>query len=276
MTLTDTHTHLYLKEFDHDRDIVIENAMQLDVKRFFLPNIDSSSINDLLVLTNTYPENFFPMMGLHPCSVKENFEEELSLVEDWLSSASASSFAKATKDKKATLDKKSKFYAIGEIGIDLYWDKTFFKQQKAAFRKQIELAKKFKLPIVIHSRNSFDEIFNIIDDLNDDDLKGIFHCFSGTPEQAEKIIAYGGFKLGIGGVVTFKNAGLDKVVSQIDVKHIVLETDAPYLTPAPHRGKRNESAYLLHIAKKVADLHDISVEEIAEITTANSKAIFRT
>jgi len=264
MTLTDTHTHLYLKEFDHDRDRVIENAMQLGVKRFFLPNIDSSSIDDLLALTNAYPENCFPMMGLHPCSVKENFEEELALVEDWLSSASA----------KATADKKSKFYAIGEIGIDLHWDKTFFKQQEAAFRKQIELAKKLKLPIVIHSRNSFDEIFNIIDDLNDDDLKGIFHCFSGTPEQAEKIIAYGGFKLGIGGVVTFKNAGLDKIVSQIDVKHIVLETDAPYLAPAPHRGKRNESAYLLHIAQKVADLYNISVEEIAEITTDNSKAIY--
>ena len=254
MTLTDTHTHLYLKEFDHDRNRVIENAMQLGVTRFFLPNIDSSSIDDLLTLTNTYPENCFPMMGLHPCSVKENFEEELAFVEDWLS--------------------KSKFYAIGEIGIDLHWDKTFFKQQEAAFRKQIGLAKKFKLPIVIHSRNSFDEIFNIIDDVNDDDLKGIFHCFSGTLEQAEKIIAYGGFRLGIGGVVTFKNAGLDKVVSQIDVKHIVLETDAPYLAPAPHRGKRNESAYLLHTAQKVADLYNISVDEIAEITTCNSKAIY--
>ena len=228
--------------------------MQLGVTRFFLPNIDSSSIDDLLTLTNTYPENCFPMMGLHPCSVKENFEEELAFVEDWLS--------------------KSKFYAIGEIGIDLHWDKTFYEQQEAAFRKQIELAKILKLPIVIHSRNSFDEIFNIIDDLNDDDLKGIFHCFSGTSEQAEKIIAYGGFKLGIGGVVTFKNAGLDKVVSQIDVKHIVLETDAPYLAPAPHRGKRNESAYLLHTAQKVADLYNISVDEIAEITTCNSKAIY--
>jgi len=252
--LTDTHTHLYLEEFDHDRDRVIENAIQLGVKRFFLPNIDSSSIDALLTLTRAYPENCFPMIGLHPCSVKENFEEELALVEDWLS--------------------KEKFYAIGEIGIDLHWDKTFFEQQKAAFRKQIELAKKLRLPIVIHSRNSFDEIFNIIDDLNDDNLKGIFHCFSGTLEQAEKIISYGGFKLGIGGVVTFKNAGLDKVVSQIDVKHIVLETDAPYLTPAPHRGKRNESAYLLHIAQKTADIYNIPVEKLAEITTDNSQSIY--
>ncbi len=252
--LTDTHAHLYLDDFDNDRDRVIENAIQLGITQFFLPNIDSSSIDALLALSNAYPENCFPMMGLHPCSVKENFEEELTLVEEWLS--------------------KEKFYAIGETGIDLYWDKTFFSHQEIVFRKQIELAKKFKLPIVIHSRNSFDEIDKIIDELNDDNLKGIFHCFSGTIEQAEKIIAYGGFKLGIGGVVTFKNAGLDKVINQIDLKHIVLETDSPYLAPVPHRGKRNESGYLLLIAQKVAAIYNIPVEKLAEITTGNAKAIF--
>jgi len=254
MVLTDTHTHLYLKEFDKDRDQVIESAILAGVKRFFLPNIDSSSIDDLLDLTKAYPENCFPMIGLHPCSVIKDFEEELRIVRDYLS--------------------KSKFYAIGEIGIDLHWDKTFIAQQEIAFRKQIELAKYYDLPIVIHSRNSIEEILGILDEMNNDHLTGIFHCFSGTIEQAERILAYGGFKLGIGGVVTFKNAGLDSVVRQIDLRHIVLETDAPYLSPVPYRGKRNESAYILDIARKVADLHNISVEELAEITTENSKAVF--
>ncbi|MFH1320630.1 MAG: TatD family hydrolase [Bacteroidota bacterium] len=255
MFLTDSHTHLYLETFDDDRDQVIEKAINTGIQRFFLPNIESSTIDSMLDLVNTYPDNCFPMIGLHPCSVNENFEGELKIVEQLLL--------------------KRKFYAIGEIGIDLYWDKTFFEQQKIAFRRQIELAKKNNLPIVVHSRNSFNEIFNIIDELNDETLTGIFHCFSGTVEQAKKVINYGGFKLGIGGVLTFKNSGLDKVVEQIDLQHIVLETDSPYLAPVPHRGKRNEPAYILQIAQKVANLHNISLEKVAEITTQNSRMVFK-
>jgi len=253
--LTDTHAHLYLEDFKDDIDVVIERAKTNNITRFFLPNIDSSTIADLLRLTEKHSENIFPMMGLHPCSVTQNFEEELRIVEDWHS--------------------KQKFYAVGEIGIDLHWDKTFIEEQKTAFRKQIELAKKLQLPIVIHVRNSFEEVFEIVDELNDEILSGIFHCFTGNLEQAQKIINYGGFKLGVGGIVTFKNAGIDNIVKQIDLKHIVLETDSPYLAPVPYRGKRNESSYLIEIAKKVAQLHGVSLEKVAEITTANSKEIYR-
>lgn len=194
------------------------------------------------------------MIGIHPCSVNDNWEEEL--------------------EEYKQLLKKEKFYAIGEIGIDLYWDKTTQSIQEEAFEAQILLAKELRLPIVIHARDSFEEIFAIVDKHNDENLTGIFHCFTGALEQANKIINYGGFKLGIGGVVTFKNAGVDKVVKQISLDHIVLETDSPYLAPHPHRGKRNESSYLRLIADKISDLHEISVEKVAEITTKNSIEVF--
>lgn len=254
MTLTDTHTHLYTHHFNDDIESVISNCIHKGIARLFLPNIDSSSIDGMMRLCKKHPNNCFPMMGLHPTSVKENYQEELVLVEDWLT--------------------KEKFCAIGEIGIDLHWDKSFLKEQEAAFRQQIVLAKKHDLPIVIHCRESFDEIFNVLDGLNNDKMRGIFHCFTGTLDQAKHIINYGGFKLGIGGVVTFKNSGLDKVVEQLDIKDIVLETDSPYLAPVPFRGKRNESTYLYNIAEKVADIYQISIEEVAEITTKNSKEIF--
>jgi TatD DNase family protein len=254
MILTDTHTHLYSEKFKEDIDVVIQNSIDKGITRLFLPNIDSASIEGMLKLGTDYPDNCFPMMGLHPTSVGENYLEELATMKEWLN--------------------QQDFCAIGEIGIDLYWDKTFLVQQQDAFRTQINWAKERNLPFVIHCRDAFDEIFEILDELNDEKMRGIFHCFTGTVEQANHVINYGGFKIGIGGVVTFKNSGLDKVVEQIELKHLVLETDAPYLAPTPHRGKRNESSYLLGIAEKVADIYNLSIEEVAAITTANSKEIF--
>ncbi|MDG2331256.1 MAG: TatD family hydrolase [Flavobacteriales bacterium] len=254
MNLTDTHSHLYAKEFKDDLDESIQRCLDDGVERIFLPNIDLESIEPMLALEEAYPSNCFAMMGLHPCSVKENFEKDLSLIKDWLT--------------------KRDFAAIGEIGIDLYWDSSLLKQQQTAFIKQIEWAKELKKPIIIHTRNSFNEIFEILDDLNDDHLSGIFHCFSGNLEQATRAIDYGNFWLGIGGVLTFKNAGLDHVVKDIDLSRLVLETDSPYLAPTPYRGKRNESSYLKLIATKLAEVKNVSLEEIAQITTANSKKIF--
>lgn len=254
MILTDTHTHLYSEQFKDNIDEVVQKAIKFGISRFFLPNIDSGYTNALLALAKKYPDNMFPMMGLHPCSVKADYQQELEHVEKMLSA--------------------HQVVAIGEIGIDLYWDKTFFKEQQAAFRYQIRLAKANNLPFVIHCRDAFDEIFEILDEENDENMRGIFHCFTGNLEQAQKIINYGGFKLGIGGVVTFKNAGLDKVVEQLDLAHLVLETDAPYLAPVPYRGKRNESAYLIEIATKIASLKQVSLEEVASITTKNSIEVF--
>lgn len=254
MILTDTHTHLYSEQFKDDIDEVVQKAIDLGISRFFLPNIDSGYTNALLALAKKYPDNMFRMMGLHPCSVKADYQQELEHVEKMLSA--------------------HQVVAIGEIGIDLYWDKTFLKEQQAAFRYQIRLAKANNLPFVIHCRDAFDEIFEILDEENDENMRGIFHCFTGNLEQAQKIINYGGFKLGIGGVVTFKNAGLDKVVEQLDLAHLVLETDAPYLAPVPYRGKRNESAYLTEIATKIASLKQVSLEEVASITTKNSIEVF--
>lgn len=254
MILTDTHTHLYSEQFKDDIDEVVQKAIKLGISRFFLPNIDSGYTNALLALAKKYPDNMFRMMGLHPCSVKADYQQELEHVEKMLSA--------------------HQVVAIGEIGIDLYWDKTFFKEQQAAFRYQIRLAKANNLPFVIHCRDAFDEIFEILDEENDENMRGIFHCFTGNLEQAQKIINYGGFKLGIGGVVTFKNAGLDKVVEQLDLAHLVLETDAPYLAPVPYRGKRNESTYLIEIATKIASLKQVSLEEVASITTKNSIEVF--
>lgn len=255
MLLTDTHTHLYLEQFSEDIEEVIERALDYKVQRFFFPNIDRGTTAQLLKLCKKFPDHCFPMMGLHPCSVKEDYEDELSHVYEEL--------------------KTGKYCAVGEIGIDLYWDKTFTKEQEIAFRKQIEWAKEFALPIVIHARESFQEIFSVMDDMNDDRLTGIFHCFTGTYEDAKKILGYGGFKLGIGGVVTFKNSGLDKVVAQLNPKDLVLETDSPYLAPTPYRGKRNESSYVVRVAEKLADIFELSLEEIAEITTQNSKDVFK-
>lgn len=253
MTFTDTHTHLYAEEFDADRAALIQKAMQLGVSRFYLPNIDSVSIPSMLKLEDQFPGTCLAMMGLHPCHVKETVKEELAIVKHWL-------------------DKRS-FVAIGEIGIDLYWDKTFFAQQQQAFRQQITWALEFGYPIVIHCREAFNEITAILDEF-ETLPKGIFHCFSGNLEQAHKILSYGGFKLGIGGGLTFKNAGLDKVVEQLPLSDLVLETDAPYLAPVPFRGKRNEPAYLLEVAKKLAELKQCPVTEVAAITSANADRIF--
>jgi TatD DNase family protein len=253
MIFTDTHTHLYSEEFDFDRNEMMQKAISKGVTRFFVPAIDSTCTNAMYELEKNYPENVFLMMGLHPCCVKEHYLDELNHIETELS--------------------KRKFIAIGEIGIDLYWDKTTLEIQKIAFKYQIQLAKKYKLPIVIHCRESFDEIFEVLESEKSDDLFGIFHCFTGNFEQAQQAISYN-MKLGIGGVVTFKNGKIDQFLHQIDIKHIVLETDSPYLAPVPYRGKRNESSYVTLVAEKLATIYGVSVEEIAKITTQNSKAIF--
>ena len=254
MILTDTHAHLYLGAFNNDRDLAVNRAFDSGIRYLLLPNINSKSIGAMLDLCEKYPENIFPMMGLHPTDVKENYREELAVVETWLY--------------------KRKFYAVGEIGIDLHWDKTFFEAQKIALKAQIALAKMHQLPIVLHSRNSFDEIFEVIAGEIDGILTGVFHCFNGNPAQAEKIIGWG-FKLGIGGVLTFQNSGLDKVVANIPIENIILETDSPYLTPNPHRGKRNESSYLTLVAKKLAEIKHLDVTEIAAITTKNAIDLFQ-
>jgi TatD DNase family protein len=254
MTFIDTHTHLFLSDFDLDRARVIERAVSAGIKKMFLPNIDSSSINALLSLEKQFPKNCFAMMGLHPCSVNEKYKEQLAIVEEWLS--------------------KRKFSAIGEIGMDFYWDKSFITEQKDAFAVQINWAKERNLPVVIHQRECFDEVFEIVESKSDSSLRGIFHCFTGTQEQAEKIISLGGFKLGIGGVVTYKKSKLPETLKHIDLKHIVLETDSPYLSPMPYRGKRNESAYLIFVAQKIAEIKGISVQEVADITTKNAEEIF--
>lgn len=251
--IIDTHTHLYADEFNADRSALIQKAIANGVSKFYLPNIDSTSIDAMHDLESAYPENCFAMMGLHPCSVKETVSAELELVKKWLDTR--------------------KYVAVGEIGIDLYWDKTFLKEQQHAFSTQIQWALDFDYPIVIHCRESFDEIYSILQSFSKLP-KAIFHCFSGNTEQANKILALGNFKLGIGGVVTFKNSGLDKVVEQIDLEHLVLETDAPYLAPVPFRGKRNEPSYILEVARKVAQIKNISVDEVGEITANNAAFIF--
>lgn len=258
--LIDTHAHLYAEEFDNDRETMITRAFERGVTKLFLPNIDASSIPGMLDLAGKYPGKCFPMMGLHPCYVTENYQAELDMVESWL--------------KKMSEPDSVRFYAVGEIGIDLYWDKTFFAEQQDAFRRQIGLAKEYGLPIVIHTRSSFDECYTIVKELNDNSLTGIFHCFSGNEEEALKVIELGGFKLGIGGVLTFKNSGLDKVVAGIDLKHLVLETDAPYLAPVPHRGKRNESAYISIVAEKLASIKGITPAEVAKVTSENAMEVF--
>ena len=253
MILTDTHTHLYSEEFDSDRDEMIQRAIDAGVSRFFVPSIDSSYTQKMYDLETQFPENIFLMMGLHPCYVKENYLEELAHVETELA--------------------KRKFYAIGEIGVDLYWDKTTLKIQQEAFQRQIQLAKKYKLAINIHCREAFDEVFEVLESEKATDLFGIFHCFAGDFGQAKRAIDLN-MKLGIGGVATFKNGKIDQFLHEIVLEHIVLETDSPYLAPVPFRGKRNESSYTKLIAEKLAIIYQQPIEEIARITTENAKAIF--
>jgi TatD DNase family protein len=251
--ITDTHTHLYSEQFDEDRTQMMERAFEAGVSRFFIPAIDSSHTKSMLKLEGNYPNNVFLMMGLHPTSVKENYLEELAHV-------------------RKLIDTRN-FYAIGEIGIDLYWDKNFLKLQQKAFRTQVQWAKEKKLPIAIHCRDAFDEIFEILETEKGPDLYGIFHCFTGTLEQAKTAISYN-MKLGIGGVATFKKGGIDQFLNEIDLQHIVLETDAPYLAPVPFRGKRNESAYITKVIDKLTDIYNLPFKEIAKITTQNSIQIF--
>lgn len=253
MIITDTHTHLYSEAFSEDRDDMMSRAIKQGVTRFFIPAIDSSYTTAMLQLEKDYPEHVFLMTGLHPTSVKANYKDELKHVEDLLA--------------------KRDFYAIGEIGIDLYWDTSTLEIQKKAFKHQIQLAKKHKLPIVIHCREAFNEIFEVLEEEKSEDLFGIFHCFTGTLEQAHQALSYN-MKLGIGGVVTFKNGKIDQFLNQIDLKHIVLETDSPYLAPVPYRGKRNESVYIIEVLEKLSLIYDTPKEVIAKITTENSKAIF--
>lgn len=254
--LIDTHTHLYSDQFENDRREVIASAIDAGVEKLFLPNIDSSSIRGMEELVHSFPLNCYPMYGLHPGNVGETYKNELQLI-------------------KQALDSSTNAIAIGEIGMDLYWDKTFIEEQKIAFREQIEWAKTMELPIVIHCREAFTEIFEILDELNSPELTGVFHCFTGDYEQAKHILGYGGFKMGIGGVVTYKNSDLPDVLQKIDLNDIILETDSPYLPPVPHRGKRNESAYIRYVAEKVADVYQKPIEEIERITTKNAIELFR-
>lgn len=251
--LIDTHSHIYSEEFIHDRDEALQRAYDSGIKKIILPNIDSGSIKHMLDLSDAYPHLCYPLIGLHPTSVEEDYKEELEAIEYWLD--------------------KRKFYGIGEIGIDLYWDKKYENEQKDAFRRQIRMAKKHKLPIVIHIRNSFDETYEIVKEEQDGTLKGVFHCFTGTIEEARKIVDLG-FYLGVGGVLTFKNSNLNDVIRSVKVENILLETDAPYLAPVPKRGKRNESSYLVFVAQKVAEIFNISMTQVAEITSSNARALF--
>ncbi|MGB1517869.1 MAG: TatD family hydrolase [Crocinitomicaceae bacterium] len=254
MMFIDTHTHLFVEQFNEDREEVVQRAMDTGVEVMLLPNIDLESIPQMNELAAKYPNNCFPMMGLHPGSVDQNWKQILQTIEKELF--------------------ENTYIAVGEIGIDLYWSREFEEAQKEVFRQQVLWAKELGKPIVIHAREAFDEIFEIIDELNDESLTGIFHCFTGTLEQANHVINYGGFKMGLGGVLTYKKSGLDKVIENVDLKHLVLETDSPYLPPTPYRGKRNESSYLLHIAEKLADVQSITLKQVAEVTTQNAKEIF--
>lgn len=251
---TDTHAHIYLDDFDADREDMLNRAYEQGVKKIYMPNIDHTSIDRMLELEEQSKGSCFSMMGLHPCSVKKDFEKELYIVEDWLA--------------------KRKFKAIGEMGTDLYWDKTFWNEQLEAFRIQVDWAKKYSLPIVIHCRESLDQTIELVEQHSDGKLTGVFHCFTGTVEQAERIIK-AGFYLGIGGVSTFKKGGMDVVIPDVDINHIVLETDSPYLAPVPHRGKRNEPAYIPLVAARIAELKKVSLEEVQKITTQNAAKLFQ-
>jgi len=253
MQLTDSHAHVYSEQFKDDRDAMLERALEAGVNTIVMPNIDHTSIDVMLETEARHPEQCIAMMGLHPCSVGKHAERELYQVEDWLN--------------------RRKFAAVGECGIDLFWDKTFFPQQQEALRVQIDLAKKHNLPLVLHTREAFKESADLIEAAQDGSLRGVFHCFSGTKEEADRVIKLG-FYLGIGGVATFKNGGLDKVLPGIELKHLLLETDCPYLAPVPYRGKRNEPAYLPLINRRVAELLGTDEEAVAEATVQNAKTLF--
>lgn len=255
MNWIDTHAHLYGEEFSADRTVTVERALAAGVSRLYLPNIDSTSIEGMLALEAQFPDNCFAMMGVHPCYINENVEQELSVVREWLA--------------------KRPFKAIGEIGLDFYWDTTYREQQYHAFRSQLELAREYNLPVAIHSRESTRECIDEVKALQDGRLSGVFHCFSGTLEEAKEIIDLG-FYLGIGGVVTFKKSGLDKILEDIDLQYVVLETDAPYLAPVPYRGKRNESAYIPLIGEKIADVKNLKIADVAAMTTNNALKLFKT
>jgi len=250
----DTHTHIYAKQFDDDRTEMIERAIAEGVESFFMPNIDHESIASMYKLEQQYPDRCFAMMGLHPCSVAENVEEDLALI-------------------KEHFDQR-KFVAVGEIGIDLYWEKKFYDQQVYAFKEQIKWAVSADIPIVIHCRDATPEVLSILRECADEKLRGIFHCFGGSVSEAKEIIDLG-FLLGIGGVLTFKKSGLDNTLKEIDLEHIVLETDSPYLAPTPYRGKRNESSYLKLVAEKLSDVKEVPLSQIADITTENARKIFQ-
>jgi TatD DNase family protein len=252
--LIDTHSHIYLKDFDTDREAMLTRAENEGIAMILMPAIDKETHTSVLDLEANFPGKCIAMMGLHPCSVKANFEEELKIVRDYF--------------------KQRRFIAVGETGLDFYWDLTFSKEQYASFNQQVELALEHDIPVVIHSRNSTDECINVISDHQKGNLKGVFHCFSGNTEQAKKIIDLG-FYMGIGGVVTFKNSGLDKVMAEVDLNNIVLETDAPYLAPVPFRGKRNECSYLKFVVEKLSEIKNISKEEVEIITTKNAKELFK-
>jgi TatD DNase family protein len=253
MQLIDTHTHLYLPEFDADRDEVVSRAIGSGITKMLLPNIDLGSVEQMLSSVARYPGICFPMIGLHPTSVKEDYISQFDEIEKLLP--------------------RHKFIAIGEIGIDLYWDKTFREEQLVAFRRQIELALANDLPVVVHSRDAFPEVFSVLEEFKGKSLKGVLHAFSGNEEDAKRALDLG-FMLGIGGIVTFKNSGLDKTIKETGPGNIILETDSPYLTPAPFRGKRNESSYICIINKKLADIFEMSEEEMAEISYSNSVGLF--
>ena len=252
----DTHTHLYVDAFDEDRQETVQRAIDSGVELMLLPNIDVTTIDSMHALVKQFPNNCRAMMGLHPGNVKEDWESQLSLMKDHLFNS-------------------DQYVAVGEIGMDLYWDKTFKEEQKKAFAIQVEWAKELKLPIVIHARDAFQEIYEVLDDVNDDNLRGIFHCFTGTEEDVKRIDGFGNFMLGIGGVLTFKNSKLDEVIKNVSLDKIILETDSPYLPPVPYRGKRNESSYLLHVAEKLADVYNMKLSEIEQVTTQNAQNIFQ-
>jgi TatD DNase family protein len=251
----DTHTHLFSDQFDEDIDAVVERSIAAGVEKFFLPNINRDSFQSMMNLVNKYPDHMYPMMGLHPCDVKDNFEEEIEFVYE--------------------MHKQMKFYGVGEMGIDLHWDLDFVEQQKEAFKLQVSLAKELQLPVIIHARKAIDLVCDLLDELHDENLRGIFHCFDGTKEQAQRALGFQGFLLGIGGVLTFKNSKLDKVIEDIDLDNLVLETDSPYLAPSPFRGKRNESSYIPNIADKLAEVKDVSIKDVERITTENALNLFQ-
>jgi len=254
MILFDTHTHIYSQEFDDDRNEALKRSFDSGITQLLLPNIDLESIESMHQLCDEFPDNCFPMMGLHPTSVKEDYKDVLHTI-------------------RKELDNR-KYIAIGEIGIDLYWDKTFAAEQRLALLEQFQWAIDFNLPVCIHSRDSHKEIMKVISEFSNSNLRGVFHCFTGTKKQAEEIIDIN-FKMGLGGVLTFKNSGLANEIKEIDIKHFLLETDSPYLTPTPYRGKRNESSYIKLIAEKLAEVKALSLEEVAEITSANARELFR-